>query len=269
MSLIATEKSLSFKPVPVGNHIGRCYSVIDLGTQSTYGSWGSKVAHKIRIGWELFGEDDQGQPLTIDMDGKIMPLTITKRYTLSLHKKAVLRNDLASWRGRDFDQAECIGYDVSSMIDKYCLINVTNTTNADGVIYSDVASISPLPSVLKNSKPDPVHANQIFDFSNPDMTLFATFSNSLQETIMKAHEAELIINQSAGAIIHRHAPASTPTLPSYPNSQFFKNLPSWCGLVEGGKKTVEQIIAMVNTKAQLSAEQIEILKATEEKEVAA
>src|SRR6218665_1299476 len=52
----------NFKRVPSGVHIGRCYSLIDLGTQKTEGQYGVKFQHKVRIGWELFGEDENGQP---------------------------------------------------------------------------------------------------------------------------------------------------------------------------------------------------------------
>jgi hypothetical protein len=103
-----------FKRVPPGVYIGRCYSLIDLGTQTTNGQYGEKHQHKIRIGWELFGEDEQGNSLTVDVDGKAMPMTISKSYTVSLHEKAGLRKDLSSWRGRYYtdDEAEAylIGY---------------------------------------------------------------------------------------------------------------------------------------------------------------
>ena len=78
----------NFKRVPPGVYIGRCYSIIDLGTQTSNGQYGEKHQHKIRVAWELFGEDENGQPLTIDVDGKEMPMTISKSYTVSLHEKA-------------------------------------------------------------------------------------------------------------------------------------------------------------------------------------
>ena len=69
----------NFKRVPAGVHIGRCYSLIDLGTQLSSGQYGEKMQHKIRIGWELFGEDENGGPLTTPIEGREMPLTISKR----------------------------------------------------------------------------------------------------------------------------------------------------------------------------------------------
>lgn len=44
-------------------------------------------------------------------------------------------------------------------------------------------------------------------------------------------------------------------LPEYSADLFAKNLPAWAGLIQSGKKTADQIIAMVSTKHQLSQEQ--------------
>lgn len=177
----------NFKRVPAGVHIGRCYSLIDLGTQLSSGQYGEKMQHKIRIGWELFGEDDQGQPLTINVDGKEMPLTISKSYTVSLHEKAGLRKDLAAWRGRDFSDEEARAFDVSKLIGAYCMVNVT-TSESNGKTYSNVAGLTPLPAALKSNKPAPVHEHVIFDLDEPDMKVFNTFHEKLQEAIKRSPE---------------------------------------------------------------------------------
>lgn len=54
----------------------------------------------------------------------------------------------------------------------------------------------------------------------------------------------------------------TATLPQYSDSDFEKNLPVWRSYIEARKKTAEQIIAMVSTKAILTAEQIAMISAT-------
>ena len=177
----------NFKRVPPGAYIGRCYSLVDLGTQLTSGQFGEKLQHKIRIGWELFGEDEQGEPLTIDVDGKLMPLTITKSYTVSLHEKAGLRRDLAAWRGKEFTDEEAKGFDVAKLIGAYCMVNATQS-ETNGKTYTNVAGLTPLPGALKNAKPAPVHDNVIFDLDKPDMEVFNTFHEKLQEAIKKTPE---------------------------------------------------------------------------------
>jgi hypothetical protein len=189
MGFIATNSggSGNFKRVPAGVHIGRCYSLIDLGTQTTDGQFGVKAQHKIRIGWELFGEDENGGPLGVDVDGKQMPMTISKSYTMSTHEKSRLRQDLSAWRGKDFSDEEAEAFDVSRLVGAYCMVNVT-TSETNGKTYSNVAGLTPLPAALKNSKPTPVHVNVMFDVDKPDMKVFATFHEKLQEAIKRSPE---------------------------------------------------------------------------------
>lgn len=177
----------NYKRVPSGAFIGRCYSLIDLGTQRTEGQFGVKDQHKIQIGWELFGEDDDGNPLTVEHEGRTMPMTIKKSYTVSLHEKSTLRKDLASWRGRDFTEEEAKAFDVAKLLGAYCMVSVTTSEN-NGKTYSNVAGLTRLPSALKDSKPAPVHADLIFDLDHPDMELFSTFHEKLQEAIKKSPE---------------------------------------------------------------------------------
>lgn len=176
-----------FKKVPPGAYIGRCFSLIDLGTQLTSGQYGEKMQHKIRIGWELFGEDEAGQPLTIMLNGKEMPLTISKSYTMSLHEKASLRKDLAAWRGKDFTDEEARGFDVSKLVGAYCMVNAVNS-ETNGKTYTNVAGLTPLPGALRNVKPAGVHDPVLFDLDAPDMKVFATFHEKLQDAIKRSPE---------------------------------------------------------------------------------
>lgn len=177
----------NFKRVPAGVHIGRCYSLIDLGTQLTSGQFGEKLQHKIRIGWELFGEDDTGAPLTVDVDGKEMPMVISKSYTVSLHEKANLRKELAQWRGREFTEEEAKAFDISKLLGAYCMVNVT-TSETNGKTYSNVAGLTPIPSALRNAKPEGVHDLVKFDLDAPDMAVFDAFHTQLKDTIRKSPE---------------------------------------------------------------------------------
>lgn len=189
MGFVASDAggSGNFKRVPAGVFIGRCYSLIDLGTQLSTGQFGEKMQHKLRIGWELFGEDEQGNPLTIEVDGKDMPMTISKSYTVSLHEKSALRKDLSAWRGKDFTDDEAKAFDVSKLMGAYCMVNVT-TSETNGKTYSNVAGLTPLPGALKNAKPAGVHEFVKFDLDDPDMEVFATFHEKLQEAIKRSPE---------------------------------------------------------------------------------
>jgi len=50
-------------------------------------------------------------------------------------------------------------------------------------------------------------------------------------------------------------PPAPKTMPTYPQADFEKNLPAWLNLISTGKKTADQIIAMVGSKATLTEQQ--------------
>lgn len=64
------------------------------------------------------------------------------------------------------------------------------------------------------------------------------------------------VDQETGEISQR------TTLPVCTDEQFSKNLPAWRTLIESGKKTSEEIIAMVQTKHTLTDDQAAMLRAT-------
>lgn len=179
MGLTATGSNKEFKPVPEGNHTARCYRVIDLGTQDVEFQGEPKLMHKVLIGWELDGEAEDGSPLKTD-DGK--PLTVSKQYTLSLSKKANLRADLESWRGKAFTDDELKGFDITQLLGVYCMVTVKHDKKGDKT-YTNVASVARWPAALKNAKFQPFHDNQMFDVDDPNKVMFETFPDWLKEKI--------------------------------------------------------------------------------------
>ncbi|WP_211260734.1 recombinase RecT [Pseudoxanthomonas dokdonensis] len=70
---------------------------------------------------------------------------------------------------------------------------------------------------------------------------------------------EIMDIQPAG---EQRAVAAVVSQPAaYPAEDFARNLPSWRGVIESGRKTADQIVAMVSSKGQLSAEQIDAIRA--------
>lgn len=179
----------AFKKVPVGVFVARCVDLIDLGTQQIEFAGELKLQHKIQIQWEVLGEDDAGVPLTYEgQDGQEHPMTIGKRYTLSLNEKAALRRDLAAWRGRDFTAEELRAFDISKLLGAYCMLNVQHNESSNGKTYANVASITPLPSALAKNKPASTTPLRAFDIDNPDMAMFESLPEWLQDVIKKSQE---------------------------------------------------------------------------------
>lgn len=140
MGLIAKETGNgNYEPVSEGLHPAICYGLYDLGMQhnETFG----KDAHKVLLCWELPEER-----IEIERDGEKLnlPRATSKQYTLSLHKKAGLRKDLETWRGRSFTAQELEGFDLQNILGINCMLQIIHTEK-DGKTYANISAIIPLP----------------------------------------------------------------------------------------------------------------------------
>jgi hypothetical protein len=176
----------SFKPVPAGMHLARCYRIIDLGTQTTEWQGKEKKNYKIMMLWEVHGEDDHGAALVTDRDE---PMSISKNYTMSLGEMSTLRADLKAWRGRDFTAEELRGFQLKNVLGAWCMLTVARTEGQNGKEYSNVVSVNPVPAPIKKAGlPDGFNDLAVFDLDNPDMALFDTFSDKLKAKIQSCPE---------------------------------------------------------------------------------
>jgi hypothetical protein len=185
--MIVEDIGTSFKPVPSGMHLARCYQIVDLGTQKTEFEGNVKFLHKIKMHWEVHGADEEGNPLVTD---KNEPLIVTKDYTLSWADKANLRLDLQSWRGKPFTEEEQRRFDLKNLLDKWCMVNVTHKPKKKGNgVYANVSAVTPVPSALKlNGLPKGHNMCRIFEISKPDMAMFDGFSDYLKKIIQDSPE---------------------------------------------------------------------------------
>lgn len=107
--------------VSAGTHIAVCYRIAMIGTQPDSG-YGEK--RKLVISWEIPGE-------TIEIDGKQKPMTSSKFYSLGssggMNKKSALRQDLAAWRGRDFNAEELKHFELKAILGKPCQIVIEHS----------------------------------------------------------------------------------------------------------------------------------------------
>lgn len=126
----------SFSILAEGTYTATCYMLVDLGLQHNerYGN----SSRKVLIGWEIADE-------YVEVDGKKEPRIFSTRYTASLNEKAILRRDLAAWRGRDFTEAELEEFNLCNILDAPCLINIIHKEGGNGKTYANLASIMKLP----------------------------------------------------------------------------------------------------------------------------
>jgi hypothetical protein len=165
----------------------------------------SKLLHKIMLGWEVHGMDDNGTPLKMK-DGR--PFAMFKNYTFSWAEKANLRADLQSWRGKPFSQEEMRRFDLKNVLGAWCMLNVIEKPGADNKMYVNVAGVAPVPAMIKNAGlPTAVNANEMFTLSEPNMTMFQSFSDNLKKKIMSSPEWEKLQGKTT--------PQAAPAAPSF------------------------------------------------------
>jgi hypothetical protein len=198
MSFFVEDSGGSFERCPSGMHLARCYRIIDLGTQKSEYMGQVKYLHKISIGWEIHGTNNNGKPLRMK-DNR--PFAIFKNYTLSWSEKANLRLDLQSWRGKPFSEEEMRRFDLDNVLDAWCMLNVIERTGQDGKMYTNINGVTPVTHVLKfktiiedgeekliNILPKPVNKKELFNIADPDMELFNSFSDHLKKKIEASPE---------------------------------------------------------------------------------
>jgi phage recombination protein Bet len=65
----------------------------------------------------------------------------------------------------------------------------------------------------------------------------------------------------------QHKTAGRPELPAYSEADFKSNLEAWRTVVNAGRKTTDDLIAMVSTKGKLSADQIKAIRGLDKTDV--
>ena len=139
---IVVKAGADFIPAPEGSHSAVLVDVVDLGTVPSTHNGRTESKHMARLVWQI-GENmpDNGRRFTV-----------SRLYNQSLHKKATLRRDLESMRGRAFTDSELRGFDLELLIGLPCLLNVVHVTR-DGTTYSNVSSVMQLPKGMTRLQP--------------------------------------------------------------------------------------------------------------------
>jgi hypothetical protein len=178
MSFIASETSQAdFTPAPAGVWPGRLYRLIDIGT--VHSEWQGKPtsSRKILLSFELLDAE------AVNDDGK--PLSVHRRFTLSLGKKAALRAFLESLLGRPFTDEQLRGYDLRKLLGVGALLNITHDSKGDKV-FANLQSATPPPRGYVI--PPAVNAPLTFDCDAPDLAVLEQLGKSLKAQIEASPE---------------------------------------------------------------------------------
>jgi hypothetical protein len=119
-----------------------CVDVVDLGDVEM--PWGG-AKHRVRAIWQIADIDPE--------TGK--RFDVAKWYTVNMHPRSTLRQDLESWRARKFSDAEAeCGIDLESIVGRPAFLQVIHDVGDDGHTYAHVKSVMPLPKATAPLSPD-------------------------------------------------------------------------------------------------------------------
>lgn len=179
-TIIAENKPSDFVLMPSGNHIARCYAMVQIGTiKEESGVYAGKEQHKVRITWETPHESH-------DFGKGMQPFSISKEFTLSMNEKATLRKMLESWRGRAFTEDEAKAFDITKLVGVPCMINVIHKTSGKGNQYADISSIATLPKGLQ--APAQVNESFVLSFDDWNQNIFDSLSDFVKDKIKSSKE---------------------------------------------------------------------------------
>jgi hypothetical protein len=175
-TIIAKTSEQTYPKVPIGVHKARCIKVIDLGTQKQDFKGDVSWKRQALVIWEL--------PEQLSND---LPMTISKFYSLTLHEKSNLGQDLVSWRGRPLTETEKAGFNITKLIGQTCQVQVMHKDNGK----EKISNIIPLPKDMKiNEQYYPSVSFSIDDFQKGQKESFNQLSEGIRNMILRSKELD-------------------------------------------------------------------------------
>ena len=129
--------------------------LIDLGFQKSV--LDNNVRRKFMMVWTIVGE-------FIEVNKEQLPRVMSKEYTLSLNEKSNLRKDLQAWRGQAFTEEELQGFNLITVMNKPCQLQIINEEK-NGKTYNNISAIMAMP---KGMTVEPLQETTVFITNNPE-----------------------------------------------------------------------------------------------------
>ena len=174
-----------FENPEAGTYNAVCYRVIDIGTQENNYQGTISLKPQVIIAWELEETMKDGRPFVV-----------SQFYTASLNEKAKLRQHMATWRGRDFTEAELQGFNPFNLLGAPCMLSLS--VNEKG--RSKVTGVAKLPKGLQPRKAVNPQCYLSLDKENYDPAMFEMLSEGIKEIVRKSPEYALVSGNQAVAV---------------------------------------------------------------------
>ena len=156
--------------------------IIDIGTQKSEFQGKVNIRRQCIIGFELPSE------LMTEGEYAGKPFTVSRFYTASLGEKANLRKDLANWRGRDFTEQELEGFDSKNILDKCCMVSLTENDK-------NKVRITGIMALPKGTQvPDRINDIVYFSLDEFNQATFDKLSDGYKKLIQASPEYQAVTN---------------------------------------------------------------------------
>jgi len=200
MGLTLTPESGSQRDlVPEGIHLARCVKVIELGEikNNTYNNYTPKVMFQ----WEIYVTDHDGRLMGVTIDGKWEPFLASRRFTPSLKLGSPLRKFLEGWRSRPFTDEELKKFHIGNCAGHYAFLTIKHGKSGK---YADVESAQI--ATKEVPKPSPILPALVLDFDAPNLAVFMSLSQKLQEIIKGSRNCPPVFRDPSLALQPAEAP---------------------------------------------------------------
>lgn len=121
---------------PIGNHIGRVYSVVHMGVIDGEFKGVPNQIDKIRIGFELPNELHEFK----EGEGE-KPYVVSEEYSFMMGKKSNLRPIVEGIIGAQLKDEEAYSFEINDLMGRACMVNIIHNDNG----YAKITATAPLP----------------------------------------------------------------------------------------------------------------------------
>lgn len=208
MAIVAKNTSTPRELTEAGNHVGYCIKMIEIGTTLENVMGTEKHLHKVNLTFEL--------PLVtkvFDEAKGAQPLVVSKEFTLSMGEKANLRKMLESWRGSPFTEEQAKNFDITVLLGKPCMINLTHKASKKdpSIKYDEISAITPVPKGM--TYPAQVNPSQELSYDKWDEKLFESLPDFIKGKMITTPEYKAMRNPEQDKFIGEDGQPLTQDLP--------------------------------------------------------
>jgi hypothetical protein len=176
-------KGGNFALAPVGNHVARCYGVIDLGHQME--TFQGKEIGERKKALFLF---EFPTKLHVFEEGKPPePFTLSIKVTNSLGEKSKLRPMLESWTGSVYKPSWEKSFSIDKMLGKPCMAQVSHKEKQNKDKFAKIVAVTQVPDGLV--VPPPIIPTVLYSVDQGrNDPIFKTLKKWIQEECNKCTE---------------------------------------------------------------------------------